>query len=146
MPSTGIPDSKSPRAGSGAPSSYTLEGPPDSTTPLYPARTTSSAEHVGGRISEYTESSRIRRAMSCVYCDPKSRTAIRSSPPTGLGPLSARAAEFLRLLEDLALGLDRRGDDQLRELEFPDVPGPDRAHARPDRADEVDRAVLRERR
>jgi len=33
-----------------------------------------SAGVFGGQISAYTESSRNRRAMSCVYCDPKSRT------------------------------------------------------------------------
>ena len=29
---------------------------------------------LNGTISEYTDSSRRRRAMSCVYCEPKSRT------------------------------------------------------------------------
>ena len=38
------------------------------------ARADLSAGVSGGQISEYTESSRRRRAMSCVYCDPKSRT------------------------------------------------------------------------
>jgi hypothetical protein len=34
----------------------------------------SSAGAPGGQISEYTDSSRSRLAMSWVYCDPKSRT------------------------------------------------------------------------
>ena len=29
---------------------------------------------LNGMISEYTDSSRRRRAINCVYCDPKSRT------------------------------------------------------------------------
>jgi hypothetical protein len=33
-----------------------------------------SAAVSGAQISEYTDSSRRRRAMSCVYWDPKSRT------------------------------------------------------------------------
>jgi hypothetical protein len=28
----------------------------------------------GGHTSEYTDSSRSRRAINCVYCEPKSRT------------------------------------------------------------------------
>jgi hypothetical protein len=35
-----------------------------------------SAGVAGGQISECTDSSRKRRAMSCVYRDPKSRTLI----------------------------------------------------------------------
>src|SRR5688572_1726729 len=36
-------------------------------------RRISSSGRENGWISEYTASSRIRRAMSCVYCEPKSR-------------------------------------------------------------------------
>src|SRR5712692_10088277 len=88
--------------------------------------------------------SRIRRAISCVYCPPKSTTAILSvssiARPTGL----ARASELLGLLEDLAFGLDRGGDDQLGLLKLADVARSHRSHARPDRAHEVQRAVLGE--
>ena len=48
------------------------------------------------------------------------------------------------LLEDLALGLDRRRDDQLGLLQLADAARADRAHAGPDRADQVERAVLGE--
>jgi hypothetical protein len=36
----------------------------------------SSAGVLNGRISQKTDSSRSRRAMSWVYCEPKSRTMI----------------------------------------------------------------------
>src|SRR5438876_2070101 len=125
--------------------------------------------------------SRTRRAISCVYCPPKSTTAILSvggpsrgppnsrakgatppshSPGPGcssrpgesgalLGVLVAtlllpRASELLGLLEDLAFGLDRGSDDQLRLLQFADVARAHRAHAGPDRAHEVQGAVLGE--
>src|SRR5262245_28614871 len=118
---------------------------------------------VHGKISEYTDSSRMRRAMSCVYWPPKSRMAIRSMSPLALshpedlrspesGPAAsaeqpglARRAQLLGALEDLALRLDRRRDDQLGLLQLADVAGPDRAHAGADGADEVQRAVLGER-
>src|SRR5215475_6138872 len=87
----------------------------------------------------------MRRAISCVYCEPKSRTAIASVAltPRPPGPLPG-APQLLGLLKDLALGLDGRGDDQLCLLQFADVGGPHRAHARPDGAHQVEGAVLRE--
>src|ERR687892_1021673 len=67
----------------------------------------------------------------------------RATAPTRLLP---RTPQLLRLLEDLAFGLDRGRDDQLRLLQLADAPGADRAHAGPDGADEVQGAVLGERR
>src|SRR5262245_2938697 len=106
----------------------------------------------------------MRRAMSCVYWPPKSRMAMRSMSPLALshppagalspesGPAAsaeqtglARRAQLLGALEDLALRLDRRRDDQLGLLQLADVARPDRAHARADRPDQVERAVLGER-
>src|SRR5713226_7776150 len=81
----------------------------------------------------------MRRAMSWVYCPPKSRMAILLDTRT-----LARGAELLRALEDLALGLDRGRDDQLGLLQLADVHGAHRAHAGADGPHEVERAVLGE--
>src|SRR4029453_13694453 len=89
-----------------------------------------------------TDISRIRRAINWVYCAPKSRIAIlpRPNPPVG------RGTQLLGPLEDLPFRLDGRGDDQLRLLQLADVHRAHRAHARTDRAHQVERAVLGERR
>src|SRR5207253_8302646 len=57
-----------------------------------------------------------------------------------------RAPQFLSLLEDLAFGFYRGRDDQLGLLQLADVARADRAHAGPDRPDQVEGAVFRERR
>src|SRR4029453_4503290 len=87
-----------------------------------------------------TDISRIRRAINWVYCAPKSRIAILSRP----SPPLARGAQLLGPLEDLPFRLDGRGDDQLRLLKLADVHGAHRSHAGPDRAHEVQGAVLGE--
>src|SRR5215467_3109551 len=98
----------------------------------------------------------MRRAMSWLYCAPKSRTQIlfmrtRSRPPAcrrrsgsacALG--LAWRAQLLSALEHLAFGLDGRGDDQLRLLQLLDVLRSHRTHAGANRAHEVQRAVLGE--
>ena len=56
--------------------SYTELGPPDSTMPTGSCARISSSVAVHGRIAENTCCSRMRRAISCVYCPPKSRTTI----------------------------------------------------------------------
>ena len=76
MPSTGLPMAKSAGSQWGAPASDTLFGPPDRIIPAGERAAILSAGVSGGQISEYTESSRRRRAMTCVYCDPQSRTMI----------------------------------------------------------------------
>src|SRR6478752_4186904 len=58
----------------GAPSSYTEDGPPESTMPDGRFAAISDAVTVCGTISEYTFASRTRRAISCAYCAPKSTT------------------------------------------------------------------------
>src|SRR5947208_1391045 len=112
--------------------------------PLYPSARICSSGWVQEKISEYTDISRTRRAISCVYWPPKSRTAILSGAsmrrPALPGP-----SQLLGLLEDLPFGLDRRRDDQLRQLKLADAPGAHRAHAGSDGADQVERAVLGER-
>src|SRR5512147_820070 len=47
-------------------------------TPRAPKPRTNSPETSCGWISQYTFASRTRRAMSCVYCAPKSRIRILS--------------------------------------------------------------------
>ena len=51
----------------GAPGSSTLDGPPERMIPEGAQAFTSSALRVGGWISQYTDASRTRRAMSCEY-------------------------------------------------------------------------------
>jgi hypothetical protein len=60
---------------SGAPGSYTLAGPPERITPTTFRARNSSGVTSCGKISQYTRDSRTRLAMSCVYCEPKSRIA-----------------------------------------------------------------------
>src|SRR5690348_15232487 len=74
MPSTGTPRSRMASSSRGAPSSYTEDGPPESTIPEGRLAATSDAVTVCGTISEYTFASRTRRAISCAYCAPKSTT------------------------------------------------------------------------
>src|ERR1700712_5066271 len=80
MPSTGMPSSYTAGVMVGAPGSYTDDGPPDSTMPVGLSarswRSSGSVAIVYGWISQYTACSRIRRAISWVYCEPKSRTRI----------------------------------------------------------------------
>src|SRR4029434_862318 len=56
--------------------SYTLAGPPERISPFGFNAATSAAGISKRIISEYTWHSRIRRAMTCVYCEPKSRMRI----------------------------------------------------------------------
>src|SRR6266511_5902360 len=107
----------------------------------------------------------MRRAMSCVYCPPKSRMPILSTspprrsdcgavsagtrptgPPQGNDarlPLAGRA-QLLGALEDLPFGLDGRRDDELGLLRLADIQGAVGARARADRADEIQGPVLGE--
>src|ERR1041384_7869873 len=87
-----------------------------------------------------TPSSRMRRAMRWQYWPPALRTTIWFR---GTSPLP-RAPQLLRLLEDLALGLDRRRDDELGLLQLADALRAHGAHAGPDGAHQVQRAVLGE--
>src|SRR5215207_3132449 len=75
MPNTGTPRSNTAGSSCGAPSSYTLDGPPDSTMACGSLALISSMAAVCGMTSEYTRASRTRRAISCAYCAPKSTTS-----------------------------------------------------------------------
>ncbi len=60
----------------GAPGSDTLRGPPERMIPIGCRCAIAAAGVLNGTISEYTDSSRRRRAINCVYCEPKSSTTI----------------------------------------------------------------------
>ena len=64
------------RAGSaaGASFSYTLNGPPVRMIPMGASARTSSAGVDPGRMTECTRSDRTDRAISSLYCPPKSST------------------------------------------------------------------------
>ena len=51
----------------------TLAGPPERIIPRAPVARICSGPKRKGKISEYTLLSRTRRAITCVYCEPKSR-------------------------------------------------------------------------
>ena len=63
----------------GAFGSYTLLGPPLRIRPFGLSFLRSATEMSGRTSSLYTPFSRTRRAMSCAYCEPKSRIGIASS-------------------------------------------------------------------
>ena len=78
MPSMGIPVSKTARGREGLPSRQTESGPPDKIIPEGFSLSIFSSADQYGTISQYTESSRTRRPISCVYWEPKSRIRIFS--------------------------------------------------------------------
>ncbi len=75
MPNTGTPRSNNAGSSCGAPSAYTLAGPPDSTTACGSRALISSIDAVCGITSENTRASRTRRAINWAYCAPKSTTS-----------------------------------------------------------------------
>src|SRR5277367_565209 len=76
MPNTGTPNCSTWGSHSGASLSYTELGPPDKTMPTGSSARISSSFAVHGKTAENTCCSRMRRAISCVYCPPKSSTTI----------------------------------------------------------------------
>src|SRR3954465_7349101 len=76
MPSTGTPTSNT--AGGALPvdSSYADMWLPERITPTAPKLRTNSSDTSWGWTSQKTFASRTRRAISCVYCAPKSRINI----------------------------------------------------------------------
>src|SRR5262245_28926215 len=100
--------------------SATLAGPPEMMTPRAPR--SSAAGRLMSPTTACTPSSRIRRAMRWQYWPPALSTTIwftadlRLPAPTAPARSLTRAPQLLRLLEDLALGLDGGRDEQLRLL------------------------------
>src|SRR5262245_1392175 len=149
MPRTGTPSPNTPGSTSGAPSSYTDAGPPDSTMPAGRRAASSDALRPCGTISEYTWHSRIRRAISCAYCAPRSTTRTGRSDAGRSGPRATTLVahpDALGGLVGLALGLDRRGDHELGLLELADRRVAGRRHRRRERTEQVERAVVLVRR
>src|SRR5581483_11365372 len=126
-------------------------------------RRTSSRPTWCGSSSENTPHSRTRRAISCEYWPPKSRTTTSSemggrfaasmgpSGPVrtgalvdthGRGRCLGAHAHALLALEVLALGLERRRYRELRPVELGDVPIAAGGHRRAQRVYQVDRAVV----
>src|SRR6187200_538019 len=145
MPSTGTPSSNRPGSTSGAPSSYTDAGPPESTMPAGRRAATLDAESPCGTISEYTWHSRILRAISCAYCAPRSTTRTGRSGAGrsgGRGTTLVAHPHALGGLVGLALRLDRWRDHQLRLLELADRRVASGRHRRRERSEQVERAVV----
>src|SRR5262245_48624179 len=140
MPSTGTPSPRTAGSRDGAPGSYTEAGPPDRISPPGRRASSSATGVSNGTISEYTWASRTRRAMSCAYWAPKSRTS------TGRGSVTAASlpghAHALRPLLRLSLGLDGGRHHDLGLLELPDVGVPGGGHGGPQGPEEVQLPVV----
>src|SRR5690625_1030242 len=78
MPRIGRSDSNTSRGATGAPWRVVDSGPPDRMMPLAPNAAISPGSWSQAQISQYTPSSRMRRAINWVYCAPKSRMRILS--------------------------------------------------------------------
>src|SRR6478735_4320938 len=125
MPRTGTPRSKIASSRCGAPSSYTLDGPPESTMPDGRLAAISAAVTVWGTISEYTLASRTRRAINCAYCAPKSTTStgpdgLAESAPPSMSVMESALICRLREGQGFSLaagqvGLHLLGDARLHE-------------------------------
>src|SRR5919202_4835422 len=127
MPSDGMPSSN--RRGSicGAPSAYTDAGPPERISACGLRARTASGVIVCGTSSEYTRHSRTRRAISCAYWPPRSRTSTGRSSGARSGSRTTSASTVIRrLLGDrhvvrVRLAEPSAGDaDELRALHVVD--------------------------
>src|SRR5581483_6752321 len=154
MPSTGTPSRNTPGSTEGAPGSYTEAGPPERISPAGRRALSSAAVRSCGTISEYTRHSRTRRAMSCAYWAPRSRTrtgrasespAGRSGEGSGLTRSVPHPDALLRLI-GLALGLDAGRDDELGLLELLDRGVARRRHRGCEGPEQVEGAVVLVRR
>src|SRR3954471_4868422 len=157
MPSVGMPSSKIRGSTRGAPSAYTDAGPPLRMIACGLRARIASGEIVWPTSSEYTRHSRTRRAISCAYWPPKSRTRTGRSSGTGNGTTfdCGSAAIVRRLFRDrhvvrVRLAQAGAGDaDELRVLHLRDRRGPAVAHRLPEAADELvddrrERALVRD--
>src|SRR4026207_1254680 len=78
MPRIGTPILKISLSGLGASSAYALEGPPERPIPFGLSRAISFTGVSYFRMVQYTLHSRMRRAITWVYCEPKSKMTICS--------------------------------------------------------------------
>src|SRR5436190_8944776 len=143
MPSTGMPSSSKSFRSFGAPSAYTDAGPPERIRPRGLRRLMSSTSTVCGSSSEKTPSSRTRRAISCEYWPPKSRTSTSSvadfrgscaaAPSVARTELSKDAglkAYFVRRRPRTQEGEGHRGRGLVRGDGLEDLLGVHAAHER----------------
>src|SRR3954463_10774154 len=102
---------------------------PDRITPVGANSRTKPSETSQGWISQYTCVSRRRRAMSCVYCAPKSRISMREWDAAGIAPservragtsestsIDAIVGSFLHDLHVVDVRLAHAGGRDLDEL------------------------------
>src|SRR5579862_820446 len=94
MPSTGTPSWYTASGARGASGAMTDSGPPERMMPRGAKARTSASPMSQGWISQYTPSSRTRRAISCVYCAPKSRIRIRCAWISGCAAPGARVSRL----------------------------------------------------
>src|SRR2546423_577979 len=98
MPSVGMPSSKTPGSTCEASSSYTDAGPPLRMSAYGLRARTAAGEIVCPTSSEYTRHSRTRRAISCEYWPPRSRTRTGRSSRAGSSTTGAASAPIVRRL------------------------------------------------
>src|SRR3954468_6239632 len=108
MPSTGMPSSSSSVRSRGASGAYTDAGPPDRISPRGERRLISSRSTVCGSSSLKTPHSRTRRAISCEYWTPQSRTSTSSwriapAPAAGSRGVTSVSGKYL-LPDERGLG------------------------------------------
>src|SRR5262249_26124098 len=114
MANTGSPRSDTPDERRGACATRTDAGPPDRISARAPDSLIRSEVAVPGRISQYTPSSRTVRAMSWVYCEPKSK--MRSWAFTLL--IRAVVGRFLGDEHVVNMALSQPGRSDADELRF----------------------------
>src|SRR5436190_20819579 len=100
MPSTGTPSSSSFFGTLVASCAYTEAGPPDRITPARFMRAAYSRAFAGGAISHQVCASRMRRAISCEYCAP--RSTIRIPRGSAVFELASRRAFSFTVLSVVA--------------------------------------------
>src|SRR5438270_2694157 len=126
MPSVGTPSSKMRGSTRGASSAYTDAGPPLKISACGLRARICSTVTSWPTSSEYTRHSRTRRAISCAYCPPRSRTSTGRSSGARSGSGRTLAPIVRRLLRDrhvvrMALTQAGGGDaDELRPLHLLD--------------------------
>src|SRR5579859_2407678 len=139
MPRMGKPESNTSCGALGAPGSVVDSGPPERMMPLAPNAAISAGSWSHAQISQYTPISRTRRAISCVYCAPKSRMRILSLWMSVTVRLRCAAGWPCPALESL----ECEGDANERRLALKRCAGP-QAGAYPLRIEPIIRRFLRD--
>ncbi len=128
--------------GCGAPSSYTDAGPPDRMMPAGRILPDLAGSGCRGGRSRSRRGTRAPAARSAARTAPPDRRPGRAAGARASSRSSVAHPHALRRLVGLALGLDGRRDHQLRLLELLHVGVAGRRHARGERAEQVERAVV----